>query len=83
MISLVHQNKKYVNGDYIINNAPVYSKGSRGSRDLIKKKSINNDKYVFARMVDDKWLITDGKSAKVDKVFFIQSLIKTIPELNR
>jgi hypothetical protein len=83
LISLIHKNKKYVNGDYIINNAPIYFKGFRGSRDLIKKKNMNNDKYVFARMVNNKWIITDGKSPKVDKVFFKQSLIKTIPELNK
>lgn len=83
MISILHQNKKYVNGEYIISNAPIYSKGVRGARDLIKKKNISNDKYIFARKVNDKFIITDGKSAKVDKVFFIQSLIKTIPELNK
>jgi hypothetical protein len=83
MISLSYQNKKYVNGDYIIEYAPIYSKGARGSRNLIKKKNISNDKYIFARKTDNKWTITDGKSAKVDKVFYIQSLLKTIPELNK
>lgn len=78
MITLSYQNKKFVNGDYIIENAPIYSKGARGTRDLIKKKilvMIN----IYTRKTDNKWTITDGKTAKVDKVFYIQSLLKTIP----
>ena len=38
MISINYENKEYILGDYILTNALVYSKGCRGSRDLIKKK---------------------------------------------
>ena len=34
------ENKKYVIGDIIIKDAPIYSKGSRSVRDLVKKKGI-------------------------------------------
>ncbi len=37
MISINHKNNTYINADYILQNAPIYSKGARSSRDLIKK----------------------------------------------
>ena len=83
MISITHKNCAYIIGDYVIKNAPIYCKGSRSARDLIKNKEIQNNNYLFARNKDDKWTITDGKSAKVDKVFFNESFIKSIPELNK
>ena len=83
MNSINHENKEYIIGDYVINNAPIYCKASRSARDLIKKKLIEKNNYLFARKTDDKWVISDGKSAKVDKVFFTQSFIDTIPELNK
>ena len=83
MNSFTYENKKYISGDHIITNAPIYSKGSRSARDLIKKKLIENTKYLFARKSVDKWIVSDGKSAKVDKVFFTQQFINSIPELNK
>jgi hypothetical protein len=83
MISIIHKNNNYIHSDYIIKkNAPIYCKGSRSARDLIKNKNIQNNNYLFARNKNNEWTITDGKSAKVDKVFFNESFIKTIPELN-
>ena len=38
-------------------------------------------KYIFARLKDNEWLVTDGKSVKFDKVFFKKSLINSIPEI--
>ena len=32
------ENKQYILGDYILNNALIYSKGIRSSRELVKKK---------------------------------------------
>lgn len=49
MISLNYQNNTYVNCEYILTNAPVYSKGCRSSRNLISKKNIDITKYFFAR----------------------------------
>ena len=81
MISINYNNKDYIEGSYILNNAPNYSKGCRGTRDLIKKKDIDTIKYIFARLKEDKWLVTDGKSVKYDKVFFKKTFIYSIPEL--
>ncbi len=82
MISIKVDNKTYISGDHILEKAPIYSKGIRGSRDLIKKKKINETDYIFARLSENEWTITDGKSAKFDKVFFLKKFIKGIPELN-
>ena len=47
------------------------------------KKGIENNKFIYARKVGDKLVISDGKSAKMDKVFFTQQFIDSIPELNK
>ena len=77
------ESKKYIIGDIVIKDAPIFSKGCRGTRNLIKKKEIDNNKFIFARQVDDKWVISDGRSVKFDKVFFTQQFIDSIPELNK
>ena len=82
MTTIKIDNKKYIIGEYILENALIYSKGARGSRDLIKKKAIDKSKYIFARNINDVWTVNDGKSVKFDKVFFDKTFIKTIPELN-
>ena len=82
MTTITFENKQYIIGDYILENAPIYSKGSRGSRELIKNKDIASTKYIFARNTNDEWVVNDGKSVKYDKVFFKMSFINKIPELN-
>lgn len=83
MNHITFENKKYILGDITIKDAPIYSKGCRSVRDLIKKKEIDNNKFIFARQIDGKWVISDGRSVKFDKVFFIQEFMETIPELNK
>jgi len=77
------ENKKYIIGDIVLTEAPIYSKGSRSVRDLIKKKGIENDKFIYVRKVGDKLVISDGKSAKMDKVFFLEEFINSIPEIKK
>ena len=48
--------KQYIMGDYLYNNAPIYSKGCRSSRDIISKKQIEAKNYIYARNKDNKWL---------------------------
>ncbi len=79
--SLTINNKEYILGDYIFSNAPIYTKGCRSSRDIISKKQIEAKNYIYARYKDDKWVITDGKSFKFDKILFIKSFVDKIPEL--
>jgi hypothetical protein len=64
-----YENKNYILGDYILESAPIYSKGCRSTRTLIKKKNISSDKYIFGRLsIDNQWLISTGKSVKFDKI---------------
>jgi hypothetical protein len=82
MISINYKNNTYINADYILLNAPIYSKGLRSTRELIKKKCVEDVNYIFAREKNNEWIITDGKSAKVDMIFIDKTIINTIPELN-
>uniref|UniRef100_A0A6C0HX92 Bro-N domain-containing protein n=1 Tax=viral metagenome TaxID=1070528 RepID=A0A6C0HX92_9ZZZZ len=77
---IIINDKQYILGDYLFNNAPIYSKGCRSSRDIISKKQIEAKNYIYARHKDNKWVITDGKSFKFDKIFFIKSFVDKIPE---
>jgi hypothetical protein len=74
-------NINYILCDYILLNAPVYSKGCCSSRDLIKKKKIEPSKFIYAKKFNDKWIKTKGKSVKFDKVIIKEDIIKDIPEL--
>jgi hypothetical protein len=74
-------NYSYILANYILENAPIYSKGIRSGKDLIRKKIISNDNYIFARFVDNKWIPSDGKSAKFDKVLIKYDLVDKIDEL--
>jgi hypothetical protein len=78
---IIINDKEYFNSDYVFEKAPIYSKGLRTSRTMISKKQIDAKYYIYARKYEDKWIVTDGKSVKFDKVFFIKSFIDKIPEL--
>lgn len=82
MISIKKNNFTYIIGDYILKNAPIYSKGIRSTRDLIKKKNIPKEKCIYAKLKDNMWNITDGKSVKFDKVFVEETFVYEIPEIN-
>ena len=57
---LKYENKTFVIGDYVLANAPIYSKGCRSSRDLIKKKNIEDKKIIYARLKDNEWNCGDN-----------------------
>ena len=61
-------NNNYILSDEIIKNAPIYSKGCRSSRELIRTKKIEPSKFIYARKINEKWTRTEGKSVKFDKV---------------
>lgn len=74
---------EYINANYILKNALLFSKGSRSTRDLMKKKKFNKNKdFIFMRLKDNKFIKSTGKSIRLDKVFIKKSIIDTIPELN-
>ena len=75
-------NINYILGDYILANAPIYSHSCRSSRDIIRNKKIESLQFIYARKINEIWVLTEGKSAKFDKVLIKEEFIKTIPELN-
>jgi hypothetical protein len=75
-----YKNIEYICVDYIYNNAPIYSKTCRNGRDLIKKKDIKD--FIYLRLKDNVWVVSDGKSMKYDKIFIKKDFINSIPELN-
>lgn len=76
----MHNDMEYVQADYVLQYAPIYSKGCRGTRDLLKKKQITE--YIFMRLVKDDWEVSNGSSQKFDKVFIPKTFLDNIPELN-
>ena len=82
MEMIKHANKNYILGDNVLAKAPIFSKGCRGTRALVKKKNISLDKYIFGRFVDNKWELSSNKSVKYDKVFLEESIINGIPEMS-
>ncbi len=75
-------NTNYVQGDFVFINAPIYSSRCRSSRELIRTKNIDSTNFIYAKKIKDKWVQTEGKSIKFDKVMIKEDLIKDIPELN-
>lgn len=80
MNKIIINNKEYISSKFLFENAPIYCKMSRTSRDLIKKKKITH--YIFAKLINKIWTESDGKSFKFDKVFFNKSFIDAISEIN-
>ena len=70
---------EYINCDEFFKKAPIYCKDSRNGRELIKNKKIKD--FIYVRLKENKWIITDGKSYKYDKILFKKSFIDTIKEI--
>ena len=72
--------QEYILSDDLFNKAPVYCKLCRSARELIRKKKLTE--YIFCKLINNKWVVSDGKSYKFDKIFFKKTFIDTIPEIN-
>ena len=70
---------EYINSENIFKKAPIYCKNSRNGRELIKNKKIKD--FIYVRLKENKWIITDGKSYKYDKILFKKTFIDTIKEI--
>jgi hypothetical protein len=70
MRSYVMDNKKYYLANDLMSQYPSFFKGCKTARSVVRLKSkISKEHYVFARLVDDEWIICDGNSKKFDKLF--------------
>jgi hypothetical protein len=79
---------KYVQASSIIEKAPIFCKGIRNGRELINKKlaaseetPIKGNEWIYARLNNDEWNISDGISPKFDKVLIRYKYIVTVQEL--
>lgn len=80
-MNMITVNKQeYISSDELFIKAPVYCKLCRSARELIRKKKLTE--YIFCKLINNKWIVSDGKSYKFDKVFFKKTFIDTIPEIN-
>src|SRR6056297_683396 len=61
--------KNYYLADDIMSNRPSFFKGCKNSRSITNRNVIPENKYIFARSIDDEWKKSDGKSKKFDKLF--------------
>ena len=81
MTTIFIDNEEYISSEELFLKAPIYCKVSRTGRDLNKKKKITE--FIYAKLINKKWTVSDGKSNKFDKVFYKKSFIDTIPEMNQ
>ena len=80
-MNMITVNKQeYILSDELFIKAPVYCKLCRSARELIRKKKLTE--YIFCKLINNKWIVSDGKSYKFDKVFFKKTFSDTIPEIN-
>jgi len=61
--------KNYYLADDLMINRPSFFKGCKTSRSIINRNVIPDNKYTFARLIDNQWIKSDGKSKKFDKLF--------------
>jgi len=76
--------RDYYLADDIFETAPIFTKGFRNARELIKKKNINEDNYIYATRKNDKWKETDGSSRKMDKIMLLKEWVENnVPEYSK
>jgi hypothetical protein len=80
-MNVIINKEEYVSSDILFEKAPIYCKLVRSARELIRKNKLTS--YIFLKLVDKKWTVSDGKSYKFDKVYFKKFFIDTIPEFNQ
>ena len=81
MNTIIINKHEYILCDELFEKAPIYCKGCRSGRELIKKRNIND--FIFCKLVENKWIQAEGKSIKFDKVFLRKTFVKSIPEFNQ
>jgi len=67
--------KQYYNADELQIEQPVLFKGCRNSRAILNKKKIDEDNYIFVKIVDSKWRKSDGLSKKFDKLYLLKGWV--------
>jgi len=69
-------NKKYYQSKNLIEAYPKIFKGCNNGKTFIAKNEISTSKFLYARYIDDEWIVTNGSSYKFDKLFMLKSWFK-------
>ena len=80
IITINGSTSEYINSEDVFIKAPIYCKDSRNGRELIKNKKITD--FIYAKPKENKWIISNGKSYKYDKILLLKSFVDTIPEIS-
>jgi len=67
--------KKYYNADELLIQQPILFKGCRNSRAILEKKGLDEDKYIYVKMIDGKCKKCDGSSKKWDKLYLLKDWV--------
>ncbi len=71
----------YILAEKVRETAPLFFKGCRNVRELIVKKNISDDNYIFCQKIGDEWKIKSGSSKKLDVLFLKEEWVtENIPE---
>ena len=62
-------NKKYYLSNDVLKLNLLKFKGCTNGRRIIDEKKLTKKNYIYAKQINQKWVISDGKSYKWDKVF--------------
>lgn len=80
---IVIKNKEYFKADDVLKNAPVFCKGCRNGRELIKKKNIKDADFTYAIESNNKWKVVDGSNKKLHKLLIQKDwIIENVDEYN-
>jgi len=68
-LTTIEMTKKnyYLSDDIIGLNLSMFE-GYKNGRRMVDNLEIPSGEYIYAKLVDDKWMISNGKSYKFDKV---------------
>lgn len=74
-------NKKYYLWTDLKKTYPNLFTGCKNANIYITKKNVSSKNYIFAKLTNNKWTISDGSSKKFDKIFILESWFeKTYPD---
>jgi hypothetical protein len=70
--------KKWILATTVMTNAPVWAKGVRSGNELIKKKNISSEYFIYGRLINGNWTEHSNTSVKLDKIFIKKSYLDKI-----
>src|SRR5439155_18104059 len=66
------EGKEYNFEKDLIEKYPLIFKGYANGRVFILTNNIPKSKYIFAKLINNEWILSSGISKRLDKLFFIK-----------